>query len=77
MKQQLYGHLPPISKMIQIRWTRHAGHCWRSKDELIGDVLQGPFHIDVPMLADQQGLTKNSEMGCNMKDLPGVMDDWD
>ena len=36
---QLYGHLPPITKTIQVRWTRHAGHCWRSKDELISDVL--------------------------------------
>ena len=38
-KQQLYGHLPPIMKTIQIRQTRHAGHCWRSRDELIRDVL--------------------------------------
>ena len=38
-KQQLYGHLPPISKIIQIIWTRHAGHCWRSKNELINNVL--------------------------------------
>ena len=29
-KQQLYGYLPPIMKTIQVRWTRHAGHCWRS-----------------------------------------------
>ena len=36
---QLYGHLPPITKTIQIRRTRHAGHCWRSRDELISDVL--------------------------------------
>ena len=36
---QLYGHLPPITKTIQVRRTRHAGHCWRSKDELISDVL--------------------------------------
>ena len=28
---QLYGHLPPITKTIQVRRTRHAGHCWRSK----------------------------------------------
>ena len=35
---QLYGHLPPITKTIQVRRTRHAGHCWRSKDELISDV---------------------------------------
>ena len=38
-KQQLYGHLPPITKTIKIRGTRHAGHCWRSRDELISYVL--------------------------------------
>ena len=37
-RHQLYGHLPPITKTIQVRWTRHAGH-WRSRDELISDVL--------------------------------------
>ena len=26
-KQQLYGHLPPITKTIQVRRTSHAGHC--------------------------------------------------
>ena len=26
-KHQLYGHLPPITKTIQVRRTRHAGHC--------------------------------------------------
>ena len=41
-RHQLYGHLPPITKTIQIRRTRHAGHCWRSKDELISDVLLWP-----------------------------------
>ena len=53
-KQQVYGHLPPISKTIQIRWTRHAGHCWRSKDELISGSLFGPLRMDVPVLADQE-----------------------
>ena len=38
-KQQLYSHLIPIMKTIQIRRTRHAGHYWRSRDELIIDVL--------------------------------------
>ena len=38
-RHQLYGYLPPITKTIQVRWTRHAGHCWRSKEELISDVL--------------------------------------
>ena len=38
-RHKLYGHLPPIMKTIQVRRTRHAGHCWRSRDELISDVL--------------------------------------
>ena len=38
-RHQLYGHLPSIMKTIQVRQTRHAGHCWRSRDELISDVL--------------------------------------
>ena len=38
-KQQLYGHLPPITKTIQVRRTRHTGHCWRNRDEIISDVL--------------------------------------
>ena len=42
-KHQLYDHLPPITKTIKIRRTRHAGHCWRSRDELISDaLLYGP-----------------------------------
>ena len=39
IKQQLYGHLPPITKTIKIRRTRHAGHCWRSRDDFISDVF--------------------------------------
>ena len=38
-KQQLYGHLSPITKTIQVKRTRHTGHCWRSRDELISDIL--------------------------------------
>ena len=38
-RHQLYGHQPPITKTIQVRRTRHAGHCWRSRDELVSDVL--------------------------------------
>ena len=44
-KQQLYSHLSPITNAIQVRRTRHVWHCWRSKDELISDVLPGtPLH---------------------------------
>ena len=44
-KHQLYGHLPPITKTIQARRTRHAVHCWRSRDELISDLLLWTPHI--------------------------------
>ena len=44
-RHQLYGHLPPITKTIQVRQTRHAGHCWRSRDELISDVLLWTPHM--------------------------------
>ena len=48
-RHQLYGHLPPITKTIQVRRTRHAGHCLRSRDELISDVL-----LWVPHMAEQK-----------------------
>ena len=38
-KQQLYDHLPLILPTILVRRTRHAGHCWISKHELINNVL--------------------------------------
>ena len=44
-KQQLHGHQQPITKTIKIRRTRHAGHWWRSRDELISDgLLWTPSH---------------------------------
>ena len=48
-RHQLYAHLPPITKTIQVRRTRHAGHCWRSRDELISDVL-----LWIPHMAGQK-----------------------
>ena len=42
-KQQLYGHLPPISKTIQPRRTRHAEHCWRSRDSVFP-----PINVKLP-----------------------------
>ena len=38
-KQLLYGNRYLISRTIQIRRTRHAGHCWRFKHELSSDFL--------------------------------------
>ena len=37
-RHQLYNHLSPIMKIIQVRRTSHAGHGWRSRDELISMV---------------------------------------
>ena len=39
-KQKLYSQIPPIPKKIQIRRTRYAGNSWKSKNELISDILQ-------------------------------------
>ena len=75
---QLYGHLPPITKTIQVRRTRHAGHCWRSKDELISDVLlwtptYGCAKVGRPARTYIQQLCEDT--GCNPEDLPEVMND--
>ena len=40
-KQPLYGHLPSTSQIIQVRQTRQAGHCWKSKDKFKSDVFYG------------------------------------
>ena len=76
MRHQLYGHLPPIRKTIQVRRTRHAGHCWRSKDELISDVLlwtptYGCAKAGRPARTYIQQLCEDT--GCNPEDLP---DEW-
>ena len=44
-RNQLYSHLPPITKTIQVRRTRHAEHCQRSRDELISGVLLWTPHM--------------------------------
>ena len=59
-RHQLYGHLPPITKTIQVRRTRHAGHCWRSRDELIRDVLLWTPHMAVQKQDDQDEHTFSS-----------------
>ena len=53
----------PITKTIQVRRTRHAGHCWRSKDELIRDVLLcPPPHMAVQKQDDQHEHTFSSSV---------------
>ena len=77
-RHQLYGHLPPITKTIQVRWTRHAGHCWRSRDELIRDLLlwtptHGRAKAGRPARIYIQQLCEDT--GCCPEDLPEAMND--
>ena len=77
-KHKLYGHLPPITKTIQVRRIRHAGHSWRSRDELISDVLlrtptYGRAKAGRPARTYIQQLCEDT--GCSLEDLPEVMND--
>ena len=77
-KQQLYGHLSPIMKTIKVRWTRPAGHCWRSTVKLISDVLRwtpsyGWAKSGRPTRTYIQQLCEDT--GCNPEDLPEAMND--
>ena len=77
-RRQIYGHLPPITKTIQVRRARHARHCWRSKDELVSDVLlwtptYGQAKAGRPARTYIQQLCEDT--GCNPEDLPEAMND--
>ena len=79
-RHQLYCHLLPITKTIQVRRTRHAGHCWRSKVELISDVLHWtPTYCQAkagrPARTYIQQLCEDT--GCSLGDLPEAMNDWE
>ena len=62
----------------KVRRTRHAGHCWRRKDELISNIL-----LQIPSLgqakAEELAKTYVQQLcqgsGCSLEDLPGLMND--
>ena len=77
-RHQLYGHQPPITETILVRRTRHAGHSWISRDELISDVLlwtptYGRAKAGRPARIYIQQLCEDT--GCSPKDLPEAMND--
>ena len=77
-RHQLYGHLPPITKTIQIRRTRNAGHCWRSRGELIRDVLLWtPTHGRSKAGRSARTCIQQlcEDTGCSPEDLPEAMND--
>ena len=77
-RHQLYGHLPS-TKTIQVRRTRHAGHCWRSRfGRAISDVLlwtprYGQAKAGRPARTYIQQLCENT--GCSPEYLPEGMND--
>ena len=77
-KDYLYGQLSPISHTIRERRTRFAGHCWRSKTEIVSDVLlwtpkHGHTSSGHPQTTYIQQLSM--DCGCQPEDLPNLMDD--
>ena len=77
-RHQLYGHLPRITKTIQVKRTRRVGHCWGSRDELISDVLlwtptYGRAKAGRPAWTYIQQLCQYT--GCSPEDLPEAMND--
>ena len=69
---------PYHEKLFQVRRTRHAGHCWRSRDELIRDVLlwtptHGRAKAGRPARTYIQQLCEDT--GCCPEDLPRAMND--
>ena len=77
-KQKPYSHLLSITKTIKIRRTRHAGHCWRSRDRLISDILlwtpsHGRAKSGRPTRTYIQQVC--ADTGCSSEDLPEAMND--
>ena len=77
-RHKLYGHLLPIMKTIRVKRTRYAGHCWRSRDELISDVLlwtpsYGRAKAGRPARTYIQQLCEDT--GCSSEDLAEAMND--
>ena len=77
-RHQRYGHLSPITQTIQARRIRHAGHCWRSKDVIVSDVLlwtpaYGQSKAGRPARTFIQQLCDDTR--CNPEDLPKAMND--
>ena len=80
--KELYGNTPPLSQSIRRHRLRFAGHCWRSKQELAGDlVVWAPSHgrrsQGRPRMTYPEQLA--NDIGCLPQELPALMsnkDEW-
>ena len=74
------GQQTPFTKTIQVRRTRHAKRCWRSKDEPISDILLWTSSYrraksGRPARTYLQQLC--ADIGYSLEDFPGAIDDRD
>ena len=77
-KRFLYGPLPPVTTKIRERRLRFAGHCYRSKQELVSDVLLWePKHGKRSVGAPSRTFVKQlvDDTGHLLQDLPTAMED--
>ena len=77
-KRRLYGSLPLLSLIIREQRLRFAGHCWRSKNEIVSDlVLWRPSHgftkCGRPRKTYIDQLTEDTD--CEVNELKGEMND--
>ena len=77
-KQQLCSHLLPTVQTIQVRWTKHAGYSWRSKDKLISILsLQIPEHGHTSVGWPAKICQLCANTGCSLEGLSREMNDRD
>ena len=77
---QSYSHLHPISKTIQVRRTRHTGHCGKRKDKPVCYILQWtPTHACANVDWSPRTYLHQfwADTGFSLEDLPVAMDDSD
>ena len=79
-KKVLYGYLPPISLKIRDRRLHFCGHCYRSQNELISNVLLWqPRHGSNPIGRPRKTFISQlvDDTGCTIDELPTAMNDRD
>ena len=81
-KQRLYGKLKSVSSSIKERRLRFAGHCYRSKKELVSNVIlwqpkHGKTSVGRPRKTYYQQIAEDAN--CEVEDLHTLMsnrDEW-
>ena len=79
-KQHVYSHLHPNSKTIQVRFSKFAEHCWRSKDGLISEVFPSAStygHTSAGRPGKYYIHPLHVDTGCRLEDLQWAMGIWD